>query len=48
MDMTPICQSCGMPMGKTGDFGSGSDGRASSEYCMRLTKCTYCTNIFLL
>ena len=28
-----ICQSCGMPMTKTEDFGINADGSPSSEYC---------------
>ena len=28
-----ICQSCGMPMGKDGDFGSNKDGSKNGEYC---------------
>ncbi|MDD5110659.1 MAG: zinc ribbon domain-containing protein [Patescibacteria group bacterium] len=29
----PICQSCGMPMQKSEDFGKNADGSASAEYC---------------
>jgi len=28
-----ICQSCGMPMQKTEDFGSNADGTQNGEYC---------------
>lgn len=28
-----ICQSCGMPMQKTEDFGTNADGTQSGEYC---------------
>lgn len=31
-----ICQSCGMPMRKEGDFGTNADAAKNSEYC------TYC------
>jgi len=29
----PVCQSCGMPMQKTEDFGKNVDGSANAEYC---------------
>jgi Putative zinc ribbon domain len=29
----PVCQSCGMPMSKPGDFGTLADGSPSAEYC---------------
>lgn len=29
----PICQSCGMPLSKTGDHGTEQDGSRSKEYC---------------
>jgi hypothetical protein len=28
-----ICQSCGMPLQKEGDFGTNSGGSESEEYC---------------
>lgn len=28
-----MCQSCGMPLQKEGDFGTKVDGTRSSEYC---------------
>jgi hypothetical protein len=28
-----ICQSCGMPMQKTEDFGTNADGTQNGEYC---------------
>jgi hypothetical protein len=28
-----ICQSCGMPMTKTEDFGTNTDGSPNQEYC---------------
>jgi hypothetical protein len=28
-----ICQSCGMPLQKEGDFGTNSGGSKSEEYC---------------
>ena len=28
-----ICQSCGMPMKKEGDFGTGKDGLKNTDYC---------------
>ncbi len=30
---TPICQSCGMPLTKPEDFGTGADGMRSTDYC---------------
>ena len=36
MDETKICQSCGMPMMKSEDFGTNTDGSKNEEYC------TYC------
>jgi len=29
----PICQSCGMPLKNSEDFGINSDGSKSDEYC---------------
>lgn len=29
----PVCQSCGMPMQKDGDFGTNGDGSKNEEYC---------------
>ncbi len=29
----PLCQSCGMPLEKPGDFGTLADGSQSPEYC---------------
>jgi len=29
----PICQSCGMPLTKDGDFGTDTDGNKSEDYC---------------
>jgi hypothetical protein len=29
----PFCQSCGMPMKKTEDFGINADGTRSKDYC---------------
>ena len=34
----PICQSCGMPMQKDGDFGTNLDNTRNKEYC------TFCFN----
>lgn len=31
--MGPICQSCGMPMRETADFGTNQGGGRSDEYC---------------
>lgn len=31
--MEKICQSCGMPLKKSEDFGTNRDGSASDEYC---------------
>lgn len=28
-----ICQSCGMPLAQTQDFGSNIDGSSNSDYC---------------
>jgi len=28
-----VCQSCGMPMKKTEDFGTEKNGEASADYC---------------
>jgi hypothetical protein len=28
-----VCQSCGMPMTNSEDFGTNADGSSSSEYC---------------
>jgi hypothetical protein len=28
-----ICQSCGMPMQKDGDFGTNADGTKNGEFC---------------
>lgn len=33
MPQGPFCQSCAMPMGKPGDFGTESGGRPSELYC---------------
>ena len=30
---TPICQSCGMPMNKSEDFGMNFDNSKNKEYC---------------
>lgn len=27
------CQSCGMPMDKPGDFGTGTEGSRNNDYC---------------
>ncbi len=32
--MGPVCQSCGMPMAKEGDFGTEADGSKSGDYCV--------------
>lgn len=32
-DMTPMCQSCGMPLNDEGFKGTSQDGSPSSEYC---------------
>ena len=33
MELTgPFCQSCGMPMGKTEDFGKNADGSPCDDY----------------
>lgn len=29
----PFCQSCGMPMEKSEDFGTNADGDKSTDYC---------------
>ncbi len=29
----PVCQSCGMPLGKAEDHGTKKDGSISEEYC---------------
>ena len=29
----PICQSCSMPIQKSGDFGTNADGSKSKDYC---------------
>ena len=29
----PICQSCGMPLQKSEDFGTNPDGSKNQEYC---------------
>ena len=29
----PVCQSCGMPLEKSDDFGTEADGSQSKEYC---------------
>ena len=29
----PFCQSCGMPLGKPEDFGTGADGLRVNDYC---------------
>ncbi len=29
----PFCQSCGMPMEKPEDFGTGAEGAKSEDYC---------------
>jgi hypothetical protein len=29
----PICQSCGIPFRKAGDYGTNADGSRSTEYC---------------
>ncbi len=29
----PVCQSCGMPLQREGDFGTHADGRKSQEFC---------------
>jgi len=29
----PICQSCGMPMNKSSNFGTNVDGSRNEEYC---------------
>jgi hypothetical protein len=34
----PFCQSCAMPMEKTKDFGTNTDGSKNKEYCC------YCYN----
>ncbi|MFH1174121.1 MAG: zinc ribbon domain-containing protein [archaeon] len=31
--MQRICQSCGMPMEKSSDFGTNNDGSRNFEYC---------------
>ena len=31
--VTPVCQSCGMPLEKSDDFGTEPDGSQSEEYC---------------
>jgi hypothetical protein len=36
MDSAKVCQSCGMPMSKSEDFGTNADGGKNEEYC------TYC------
>ena len=36
MEEKIFCQSCGMPMEKTEDFGTEQDGRKNEDYC------TYC------
>ena len=28
-----FCQSCGMPLAQTADFGTESNGQAATEYC---------------
>ena len=30
----PFCQSCGMPMTKPDDFGTGADGFKVNDYCL--------------
>jgi hypothetical protein len=32
-DKGPFCQSCGMPLQKPEDFGSGADGFRINDYC---------------
>ncbi len=29
----PVCQSCGMPLQRSGDLGTNADGRKNDEYC---------------
>jgi len=33
-----MCQSCGMPLTKNGDFGTNADGTKSQEYCFHCFK----------
>lgn len=33
MDEGPFCQSCGMPMEKSDDFGTDKNGDKNSDYC---------------
>ena len=32
-DRGSICQSCGMPLQRDGDFGTNADGTKNGEYC---------------
>ena len=33
MEDMKFCQSCGMPLTKTEDFGTEKDGKLSEDYC---------------
>lgn len=33
MDQKPRCQSCGMPLGEPGGYGTNADGSENQSYC---------------